>query len=149
MITRIAVVFVCLLSVVGCDVSRLTHRAEWECLESERLKFKDPDSIVFVANLGNRGLPKNEEQFWVRYKAKNSYGAYVQGNMLCHKSFDWRKKWVRDDIYESTLKIRIETKLLRENNEAYEKGGQLLSRYEIDRMAEEIFSSPEDLDQYI
>lgn len=72
----------------------MPHQDEQQCLDSERLNFKDPD-VVFVANLGGRGLGVKSDQYWVRYKAKNSYGAYIQGNMFCKKSSE-TKLWERD-----------------------------------------------------
>lgn len=68
----------------SCDTSKLTNRKEWQCLESERFNFKDPDSVKFVANLGTRGEGDDPERhFWVRYMAKNGFGAYEQRNMKC------------------------------------------------------------------
>lgn len=75
---------VTVVATTSCDTSKLTNRKEWECLESERFNFKDPDSVKFVANLGTRGEGYDPERnFWVRYMAKNGFGAYEQRNMKC------------------------------------------------------------------
>lgn len=99
----------------GCDEVRtrlhmMPNQDEQECLNSERLNFKDPD-VVFVANLGDRGWKLEPNTYWVRYKAKNSYGAYLQGNMLCKQS---DKKWVRDTTTEYLIALSISTSLLEE-----------------------------------
>jgi TonB family protein len=79
---RLVASAVVLLLAGGCE--RLSHRKEWECLDSERLKFKDPDSVKFMANLGTRGEGDDPEHFfWVRYAAKNGFGGYGQANMKC------------------------------------------------------------------
>lgn len=73
-----------LLSLAGCDTSKITHSNEWECLESERLNFRDPDSVKFVANLGDRGEGfESGGVFWVRYSARNGFGGSVQASMKC------------------------------------------------------------------
>jgi hypothetical protein len=94
----------------GCDdiktaLHMMPNQDEQECLNSERLKFKDPD-VLFVANLGSRGLESTPNHYWVRYKAKNSYGAYVQGNMACKKD-SLSGKWVRDEGTEALTKMGV------------------------------------------
>lgn len=56
---------------------------EQVCLDSLRLELKDPDSAAVVANLGNRGLELKDGAFFLRYKAKNSYGAYISSTTYC------------------------------------------------------------------
>jgi len=88
----------------------MPNQDEQECLNSERFNFKDPD-VLFVANLGSRGLPPAVDSYWVRYKAKNSYGAYVQGNMYCKKD-PTTKKFVRHQFEELIQLVNVETYLL-------------------------------------
>ncbi|MDQ1817463.1 hypothetical protein RBA41_29575 [Massilia sp. CCM 9210] len=101
-------------SAAGCDEIRtkmhmMPNQDEQECLNSERLNFKDPD-VLFVANLGDRGWKKlKPNTYWVRYKAKNSYGAYMQGNMLCEKV---NGKWRRAIGDEYLISLSIANTLL-------------------------------------
>lgn len=90
-----------------------------QCLNGERLKFKDPD-ILFVANLGPRGLASAKDQYWVRYKAKNSYGAYAQGNMLCKRNTG-TEKWERDEVKESALKLAVTIALFQQRKKQREQ----------------------------
>jgi hypothetical protein len=90
----------------------MANQDEQECLNSERFNFKDPD-VLFVANLGDRGLRLPDGRYWVRYKAKNSYGAYLQGNMICHKNPE-TKKWERDRRSEVLPSMKIYNFLLDE-----------------------------------
>jgi hypothetical protein len=105
------------LTLSGCDGIReklhlLPNQDEQECLNSEKLNFKDPE-VLFVANLGDRGWKLNPNSYWVRYKAKNSYGAYLQGNMLCKKV---NEKWVRDTSEELLITLAITADLVEEEN---------------------------------
>lgn len=99
-------------ALAGCDTFQSKEQA---CLESVRLNFKDPDSLMLVKNLGRRGQTAKEGDtvFWLRHKAKNSYGAYTSENMACHKSL--AGKWERATIDE-TIAVQIAYgKLLDEN----------------------------------
>lgn len=105
-----------ILFLTGCWPS-----SERQCLDSVVLGFKDPDSAKVIKNLGKRGM-SNMNFFWLRYAAKNSYGAYVSQNMACHRVGD---KWTRATDVESDLRQRIflakldwATKILEESNEA-------------------------------
>lgn len=112
-----------LLILSGCGdvrakLSLQPNQDEQECLNSERLNFKDPD-VLFVANLGNRDWNLSPNTYWVRYKAKNSYGAYMQGSMLC--KLDSNKKWVRDVSTEYLIALSISLSLLDEDLEKLRK----------------------------
>ena len=87
---------------------------EESCLQSSRLEFKDPDSLAVVQNLGARGRTDktDENVFWLRYKAKNSYGAFVSGNMACVLDAG---KWRRDTVTELFTRLHIENKLYGEH----------------------------------
>lgn len=136
----------------------MPNQDEQQCLNSERLNFKDPD-VVFVANLGSRGLPEKQEQYWVRYKAKNSYGAYLQGNMLCEK-VPTAGEWRRASHQELMMVLELTSKLIAEDSKnmvadksyepRYAKGGgadKIMSNAQ--KEAEEIlFTSPSDLKRY-
>ena len=86
--------------VIGCTPTDPKKRLETTCAESFKLSLKDPDSLVIVANLGNRGVSEDEGKgFWLRYKAKNSYGAFVSSNVYCLISSDGtatRASWYED-----------------------------------------------------
>ncbi len=94
----------------GCDGIR---SKEEQCLQSARLEFKDPDSLAVVENMGARGQPsgKDEHFFWLRYKAKNSYGAYISGNMACSLQGG---RWARDGALESSAISKIYARRLAE-----------------------------------
>lgn len=144
--------------IAGCDDIReklhmLPNQDEQECLNSERLNFKDPD-VLFVANLGSRGLETKVDQYWVRYKAKNSYGAYLQGNMLCMKK---NEKWVRDTTSEFLLELQLEGDLLEKINAKIRSDPVFSKTYfesglkpdEQGKKAKALlFESPDNLDKY-
>jgi hypothetical protein len=105
------------LFLAGCFTS-----SERQCLDSVVLEFKDPDSAKVIKNLGKRGM-SNVNFFWLRYAAKNSYGAFVSQNMACHKVGE---KWIRATEVESDLRQRIflakldwATKIMTESSDAY------------------------------
>jgi len=143
-------------SLIGCKgVSD-----EQECLNSERLKFKDPE-VVFVANLGSRGLTPVENQYWVRYKAKNSFGAYLQGNMICTKR-PGSQQWVRDEGAEYLAHLKIKLNLSEQQNKLLKEGkikipyfhSADLSVAHLEAKLEEqvknvLYTSPDNLDKYI
>lgn len=113
----------------GCDEVRtrlhmMPNQDEQECLNSERLNFKDPD-VLFVANLGDRGWKLEPKTYWVRYKAKNSYGAYLQGNMLCKQSGG---KWVRDTSNELIISLSVIASLLEDDIAQMKSGNRPKSR---------------------
>jgi hypothetical protein len=83
--------------------------------------------VVFVANLGNREWPLGPNTYWVRYKAKNSYGAYVQGNMLCKKAGD---KWVRDRANELIVQMAVTTQLIERQTDRLRKGLEMDTAYQ-------------------
>lgn len=159
---RILITFIAILATLflsGCDEVRtklhmMPNQDEQECLNSEKLNFKDPE-VLFVANLGSRGLEGKVDQYWVRYKAKNSYGAYIQGNMLCIKRDE---KWIRDKVSEALLSLQMEANLLEKNNERlridpeyskeyFKNGARTGEQHE--QMKTILFESPDDLDKYI
>ena len=85
------------LTACGPNAFRTPEEA---CLNSDALGFKDPTSLKVVANLGDRKFrnkPQPVEAFWIRYAAKNSYGAYTSANMACRKT---DSGWVRDKSLE-------------------------------------------------
>lgn len=107
-------------ALVGCS---LVQSKEAQCLQSTRLDFKDPDSLAAVTNLGQRGetVSDSEGSFWLRYKAKNSYGAFTSANMACKRS---GSTWVRDRGREDlahkqayTTELRAITRQLKAHNE--------------------------------
>jgi hypothetical protein len=108
----------------GCDQIKeklhlMPNQDEQACLNSERFNFKDPD-VLFVANLGNRGMKLKQDQYWVRYKAKNSYGAYIQGNMLCEKNS--KGEWVNSKADQYFAASSIQIYLLQKVNERMKSG---------------------------
>ena len=121
---RLLLLFVIAIVLSGCDKVReqlhmLPNQDEQECLNSERLNFKDPD-VLFVANLGDRGTKLRQNQYWVRYKAKNSYGAYIQGNMLCEKNP--QQKWVQAKTDQLLQLMTVQNALMRDVNERMKAG---------------------------
>ena len=92
---------VLLAVLVGVAACGSKSTPEEECLQSDRLSFKDPDSLKLVANLGDRGAsPNGKGSFWLRYSATNSYGARTSANMACSLSVDGH--WSRSESLEST-----------------------------------------------
>lgn len=110
--------FVC-VGVAGCGI----RSTEEQCLQSDRLIFNDPDSLAVVQNMGSRGQQTSpgEEFFWLRYKAKNGYGAFVSANMACKKNVD---KWERDKFRELIAIEDLSTDILEGFLEATKKVGQ-------------------------
>lgn len=98
-----------LIPIFNLSACNIFQSKEQQCLQSARLEFKDPDSIAVVENLGYRGPAddKNPNFFWLRYKAKNSYGAYASSNMACTYK---NGAWLRDaDSEASTIRaLRIQ-----------------------------------------
>lgn len=110
----------------GCSQSK-----EVACLQSDKLSFKDPDSIEFIKNIGERGKPEiqHETTFWIRYKAKNSFGAYVSANMVCSNRYG---EWIRDVHVEKILVMDIQTELMKARNNALDlsrKSGLAINPY--------------------
>lgn len=148
----------CLL-MSGCDQVReklhmMPNQDEQACLNSERFNFKDPD-VLFVANLGSRGLLEKPDQYWVRYKAKNSYGAYGQGNMLCKK--DDTGKWIREKVGEYMTQMDVQIFLIKKINAAYTANddaiiksmeGKDATDVTTDEAREIVFTSADDLAKY-
>ena|SRR3990167_1827958 len=92
---------------VACDANFLKSKEEL-CLNSERISFKDPTSLKLIANIGQRGFQASKDDaasFWIRYIAKNEYGANVAGNMACKKS---EKGWMRDRELELSAIGKVE-----------------------------------------
>lgn len=84
-------VLVSIYSASGCTPTPVDPkiRLQTTCADSFKLSLKDPDSLVIVANLGVRGVSENEGKgFWLRYKAKNAYGAFVSSNVYCRIESD-------------------------------------------------------------
>ena len=98
--------FVSILAVVGCAPADPKIRLQMTCAESFKLSLKDPDSLEIVANLGARGVLEDEGKgFWLRYKAKNSYGAFDSSNVYCSIHSDGTA--TRDTVHEN-LAVQIE-----------------------------------------
>ena len=95
----------------GCN---FIQSKEEQCLHSARLEFKDPDSLAVVQNMGSRGQTNvaGDEFFWLRYKAKNSYGAFMSSNMACAKKDG---KWTRDTYREGRAIDVLEISYMNEN----------------------------------
>lgn len=87
---------------------------EEACLQSDALSFKDPTSLKVIANLGDRkqGWTADErsKQFWIRYIAKNSYGANISANMACKDT--GTIGWVRDRGQEEIAILDVQLELL-------------------------------------
>lgn len=134
-------------SLTACDVTKLSNWDEWKCLNSERLRFKDPDAVLFIANLGDRQGGKLEtNKFWIRYKAKNSYGAFIQANMACHRGA--AGEWERDSFAEQIALIRTETSILRSRNKlSWEerRDAPLSDAARKDMAYEQVYTSPDNL----
>jgi len=131
-IKQITALSFAIFSLAACDdiktkLHLMPNQDEQQCLDSERLNFKDPD-VLFVANLGDRGLGAQPDQYWVRYKAKNSYGAYIQGNMLCKKNTS-TGHWERNSADEILLELRITGDLLERELVEMRKNKAYKSRY--------------------
>ena len=81
------------LALASCNVLK---SKEEECLQSSRLEFKDPESLQVIQNLGRLSVIGEPTEptgfFWLRYKAKNSYGAYESADMACKEV---NGRWVR------------------------------------------------------
>ena len=150
-------------ALTACDQMRtalhmMPNQDEQQCLNSERLNFKDPD-VLFVANLGSRGLSEKQGQYWVRYKAKNSYGAYLQGNMLCEKD-PTTGEWKKAKTAEFMLVLDLTKRLLDIDNKKMKSDKAYMSRYssngDVDKImgkalkaAEEILlTSPDGLKEH-
>lgn len=158
-----AVLFFAICTLSGCDdvkakLHLMPNQDEQECLNSERLNFKDPD-VLFVANLGDRGLGVKPDQYWVRYKAKNSYGAYVQGNMACKKNIS-TGKWEKDQMQTILVEMQVTDALMKRELDLRKAGPAHQSRYgfvkaesvmaaaRIDAK-EIIFTSADNLSEYV
>lgn len=150
----VALVFVPLFLTACDDIKAKLHllpnQDEQECLNSERFNFKDPD-VLFVANLGSRGLEVKQDRYWVRYKAKNSYGAYVQGNMACKKDAS-TGKWVKDEAEAAWVELTVRNALLAQaadrmhrDNEQYRAGKISLSDFKYRNEAAVYKSVDDDL----
>lgn len=154
---KIGVLLMLTMGLAGCDkvlekLHMLPNQDEQECLNSEALNFKDPE-VLFVANLGDRGVKLKPEQYWVRYKAKNSYGSYVQGNMLCEHD-KTAGKWVRSKSDEFLQMLDVQISVMQGANKRLAAGDKEIQeelRYKnfekwAREQAEEIlFTSPEPL----
>lgn len=106
-VVGVAISAAVLLFAGGCE--KFSHAKEWECLESERLQFKDPDSVKFMANLGTRGQGDDPAHFfWVRYAAKNGFGADRAANMKCTNLIGG--KWARFAAGEELAVLNYRTK---------------------------------------
>jgi hypothetical protein len=108
--------FVSALAVTGCapDTPKLDPKKSLEttCMDSFKLSLKDPDSIHMVANLGDRGVTDDKVNgFWLRYKAKNSYGAFDSKNVYCIIKSDGTA--AQDDAYENLTVINEENSLIK------------------------------------
>lgn len=75
-----AAAIACSAAAVGCNV-HLVDREAWACLDSERLNFRNPDSVELVQVLGK----SQDGTIWIRYKGQNGFGGYSQENMACHE----------------------------------------------------------------
>ena len=101
----VALVAIC---VTSCSAAK---SPEEQCLLSDRLKFKDPDSLKVVANLGDRGIPSDGKgSFWIRYSATNSYGARTSANMACQIGASGG--WERSGYIEANAVATVYTKYL-------------------------------------
>jgi len=157
-ILKISLMLACTVGALSaCDQIRtvlhmMPNQDAQQCLNSERLNFKDPD-VLFVANLGSRGLPEKEGQYWVRYKAKNSYGAYLQGNMLCEKS-STTGEWKKASMGQYLLELELTVKLLEAENKKARADSSYVSRYTRENVdpaneaAQILLTSPDDLKPY-
>ena len=99
------------------------------------------DSGAVVANLGHRGLESlPNENFFLRYKAKNSYGGFISSNVICHKEGD---RWVRNKLGEFSIKMGLANDCLRESIVSLEKGGP--GRHNCEDYAERRFAGTDSL----
>ena len=108
---KAAVVLAILTALASCS---LVQSKEDQCLQSARMEFKDPDSLVAVQNMGQRGPTSSKEEyfFWLRYKAKNSYGGYTSANMACARV---NGSWVRSRGVEDEARVAAKSGYLRES----------------------------------
>lgn len=53
------------------------NNSEQQCLNFHKTEFKDPESTILL------GFKTSANQIEVKYKSKNSYGAYVSGWLSC------------------------------------------------------------------
>lgn len=99
----------CVCFLAGCLPEEKVVTPEELCLNSFRINLDDPDSAAVVANLGNRG-DKTLDGFYLRFKAKNSFGAFVSNNVYCHKAGD--KQYDRWGVVEDNAMLEIEAACL-------------------------------------
>ena len=62
---------------------------------------KGRDNVTQTKNLD---AVAGDEFFWLRYKAKNSYGAFMSSNLACAKKDG---KWARDTIREAAARNAV------------------------------------------
>lgn len=137
--------------IVGCDLPEIFQSKENLCLKSEKFNFNDPDSVVFIANLGTRN--SSTETFWVRYKAKNGYGAYKQANMACFKQSDGH--YVRDKTTEFLAIQDVKIDYFKRRSKSYDESTlthdgtvEKLSESELQDMAHKfVYESTSNLPQ--
>ncbi len=130
---RVGVIAIVLVGTLhsGCDMLR---SAEEQCLQSSRLRFKDPDALAVVENLGQRGEPVQSDSFWLRYKAKNSYGAFDSANMACTKL---EGKWIRDFSRESQALSRVVHEYMDSQINELQKGIEVMAACKTKRCVKE------------
>lgn len=136
----IALVLVVGAGLVAANYTRLTQRAAYQCLDSQRLHFDDPESLTFIANLGDRGNP-DKDLFWVRYKAKNKFGAYVSENMACTRGGS-QNEWRRSAVHEL---IAVEAEYHKLLQAAIDAGSNESSSLIKEEARQTVLSSPDDL----
>lgn len=145
---RISIIgLITLVALSACDTSKITHRAEWDCLNSQKLYFKDPDSLRFLANLGTRGVQTKAYSvgnFWVRYKATNSFGGYLQRNMLCKP--DGYGHYMRDESGEVLAELGVSNEFLQLSLDNLNNGREAIPETIIqDMVRERVYVSPDNL----
>jgi hypothetical protein len=102
---------VAFLSLLLSAKAALASPNEEQCLQSDKLSFKDPGSLKLVVNLGTRGQasPLGGEFFWIRYTATNSYGARIASNMACAKGSNgvWARSHAIEDLSVNTAFLGV------------------------------------------
>lgn len=98
--------FLCGLLLVA-SASSIAASPEQSCIDSFRLKLKDPSSAKIVKNLGKRWEADKGEYFWLRYSGTNSYGGVVSNNVVCAPDIFNKGKWVRDEVKEMQTELAL------------------------------------------
>lgn len=140
-VTVVALLLVAFRAPIRVAVTRLAGPEE-ACLDSLRLSLKDPDSAKVVSNLKSRGLDLPDGAFFLRYKATNSYGAYVSSNTICSVSYSGA--YEAGGVQESIVRTEIGNLCLQAQL-SHLRAGQEWKLGDCDHLADAEFKGIENL----